>query len=128
MNCTLFHLLHARLEATDICSYNCGHLIEAAVIHSLGPDQRLIKVMERYVELLMSTFGPDQQQLHGYPGHPEIELALIRLFKATDEPSYLRLARYFLEERGKPNPHFYDVEARVRGDTPGERRRERAWW
>lgn len=35
-----------------------------------------------------SVFGPDESKLHGYPGHPEIELALMRLYEVTEEPRY----------------------------------------
>jgi DUF1680 family protein len=45
----------------------------------------------------------------GYPGHPEIELALMRLYEITREPRYQALARFFVEERGQ-QPHYYDIE------------------
>ncbi|MBB4370724.1 DUF1680 family protein [Bradyrhizobium sp. cir1] len=47
--------------------------------------------------------------MHGYDGHPEIELALARLYEATKEQRYLTLANYFVEQRGT-EPHFYDIE------------------
>lgn len=80
----------------------------------------------------MKTFGPGKHQKHGYPGHPEIELSLIRLYKATGKKKYLDLAKYFIEERGQLNPHYYDVEARERGERPNERPgawpERRAYW
>ena len=78
----------------------------------------------RYVDLINQTFGGGNGQLHGYPGHPEIELALIRLYKRTKNQEYLKLARYFLEERGNPKgmdgEHYYDWEAQKRGEGEHE--------
>ena len=75
--------------------------------------------MQKYADFLCQMFGSDANQLHGYPGHPEIELALIRLYDRTDVRRYLDLARYFLTERGNPTGcqgrHFYDVELERRG-------------
>ena len=62
-------------------------------------------------------FGPGPEQKHGYPGHEEIELALFKLYRATGEKRYLELARYFVDERGQ-QPHYYDIEARARGEDP----------
>lgn len=71
------------------------------------------------------TFGPGSEQKHGYPGHPEIELALLRLFEKTRDHRHFDLARYFVEERGNPKGqdgrHYYDVEAEARGDREHER-------
>lgn len=58
--------------------------------------------------------------MHGYPGHPELELALLRLYERTKEPKHLELAKYFVSERGNAKGvegrHFYDWEADQRGD------------
>lgn len=60
-------------------------------------------------------------QKHGYPGHPEIELALLRLYEKTRNPKHLALGKYFIEERGSPDGqdggHFYDVESELRGES-----------
>ena len=74
----------------------------------------------KYVDLLSATFGPGPAQKHGYPGHPEVELALLRLYEKTGDKKHLDLARYFIEERGNPKgqygQHYYDVEAEARGE------------
>ncbi|KAF4635329.1 hypothetical protein G7Y89_g2771 [Cudoniella acicularis] len=104
--------------------YNAGHLIEAALAHfqCYGHDL-LMEPILKYVDLLCKTFGPKGK--HGYPGHPEIELALLRLYKVTQNPQHLTLAEYFLDERGNPTGedgrHYYDVEAEARGDRENER-------
>lgn len=77
------------------------------------------------MQLLHKTFGRGQNQIHGYPGHPEIELALLRLYNITNDPKHLELARYFITERGNPTGadgrHFYTVEAEKRGERETER-------
>ncbi|GAB7354277.1 hypothetical protein MBLNU459_g4803t2 [Dothideomycetes sp. NU459] len=106
--------------------YNAGHLIEAAIAHNqlYGNDQLLGPII-KYVDLLHHTFGPGNHQIHGYPGHPEIELALLRLYETTKDPRHLKLAEYFLDERGNPKGvdgrHFYTVEAEKRGERAQER-------
>jgi len=59
---------------------------------------RLLNIARRFADLIDLTFGKDKQR--GYPGHPEIELALIRLYEVTGEERYLSLAGYFVNERG----------------------------
>ncbi|KAK3640634.1 hypothetical protein LTR56_003697 [Elasticomyces elasticus] len=106
--------------------YNAGHLIEAALAHrSLFKNDLLLGPLRKYADLLCAVFGPGMAQIHGYPGHPEIELALLRLFEHTKEERYRSLAKYFLIERGNPTGcqgrHFYDVEAERRGADPQRR-------
>ncbi|RYO96658.1 hypothetical protein DL765_011520 [Monosporascus sp. GIB2] len=106
--------------------YNAGHLIEAALAHSkYYKTDFLIEVAEKYVRYIRSVIGPEEGRLHAYPGHPEVELALLRLHAATGSADALQLARYFVEERGNPTgqdgEHFYDWEARRRGDSPWKR-------
>jgi uncharacterized protein len=57
------------------------------------------------------------EQLHGYPGHEELELALMRLYRLTNAPEHLELARYFVEERGqrRDGVHYYESEAKQNG-------------
>lgn len=97
--------------------YCAGHMIEAGVAWFQGTGKRnLLDVVCRLADHIDSVFGPGETQLHGYPGHPEIELALMRLYDVTEEPRYLNLVRYFIEERGT-QPHFYDIEYEKRGKT-----------
>ena len=102
--------------------YNAGHLIEAALAHSdYYKNDLLLQPMLKYVAYIRKTFGPAPDQLHGYPGHPEIELALLRLYSATGSQDAYELARFFLEERGKPGgqegKHYYDWEREQRGES-----------
>lgn len=98
--------------------YCAGHLIEAAVAHNEATGERqFLDVVCRYVDLIESLFGNADGQMQGYPGHQELELALIRLYEVTDEVRYLELAQYFIDQRGQ-QPHYYDQEAVARGDKP----------
>jgi len=85
--------------------YNSGHLYEAAVAHFLATGKRtLLDVAIRNADLVRRTFGPDGRR--AAPGHEEIELALVRLYRTTGEVSYLDLAKFFLDRRGRP----HDIE------------------
>jgi hypothetical protein len=98
--------------------YCAGHLIEAAVAHAqaTGKDN-LLKIMTRYADHIDRRFGPGTNQARGYCGHEEIELALVKLYRLTGERRYLKLACFFIDERGR-QPHYFDIEARARGDDP----------
>lgn len=100
--------------------YCAGHLMEAAVayFHSTG-KRTLLDVLCRYADHIDRHFGPNDGQLRGYCGHEEIELALVRLFRATGERRYLNLAKYFIDERGR-QPHYFDQEAAARGADPAQ--------
>lgn len=79
--------------------YCAGHLIEAAVAYYQATKKdKLLYIARRFADLIVDTFGEDKQS--GYPGHPEIELALIRLNKVTGEDRYLSLAEYLINVRG----------------------------
>ncbi len=98
--------------------YCAGHWMEAAVAHAEATgDRKLLDALCRYADHIDATFGRGPGKLAGYPGHPEIELALVRLYRATGNDRYLRLATYFVDERGT-QPHYYDIEARARGEDP----------
>jgi len=100
--------------------YNAGHLIEGAVAYHKATGKRtLLDVLSRFADHIDAQFGPHEGQRHGYCGHPEIELALVKLYHATGEERYLNLSRYFIEERGK-QPSYFDMEARERGEDPAD--------
>jgi len=77
-----------------------GSLFEAAVAHNQATGKRsLLEIALRLADHLDSTFGPGKQA--GIPGHEEVELALVRLYRLTGEKRYLRLAQYFVDSRGQ---------------------------
>ncbi|MCC7494078.1 MAG: glycoside hydrolase family 127 protein [Fimbriimonadaceae bacterium] len=98
--------------------YCAGHLMEAAVAHFTATgDRRLLDCLARYADYIGTVFGRGEGQRRGYCGHEEVELALIKLFRATGEPRYRDLAAYFIDERGA-QPHYFDLEAAERDQKP----------
>jgi DUF1680 family protein len=100
--------------------YCLGHMIEAAVAHHRATAKRnLLDIVLRQLDLVTRLLGPGEGQKRGYCGHPEIELALIKLYRLTGDRRHLELASYFVDERGR-QPHYFDVEARARGSDPAD--------
>ncbi|MGF7430879.1 glycoside hydrolase family 127 protein [Thermoanaerobacterium thermosaccharolyticum] len=97
--------------------YCAGHLIEAAVAYyEATGKKKLLDVACRFADHIDSVFGPEPHKKKGYPGHEEIELALVKLYRVTNEKRYLNLSRYFIDERGK-RPLYFEVETQKRGNT-----------
>jgi hypothetical protein len=99
--------------------YNAGHLYEAAVAHFQATGKRaLLDVAIRSADLVVRTFGSGARR--DVPGHQEIELALVKLFRVTGNVRYLETARFFLEERGRPRTHpRYPPGSLPPGSPPG---------
>jgi uncharacterized protein len=99
--------------------YNAGHLLEGAVAYfQTTGRRRLLDIMERYLDHIRSQFGTEPGKRRGYCGHPEIEMALVKLYRVTGDPKALALASYFVDERGA-SPQYFDEEAKARGEAPG---------
>jgi len=99
--------------------YVAGHLMEAAVAYYRATGKReFLDIMRRNADHIDSVFGPEEGKKHGYPGHQVTEMALAKLYEATGEERYLRLAKYFLDQRGA-KPHYFELEAAERGE-PGD--------
>jgi hypothetical protein len=89
--------------------YNMGHLYEAAVAHHAATGKRsLLNIALKNAELLCETFGPDR--IHTVPGHQVIEIGLAKLYLVTGQRKYLDLAKFFLDERGKPKGESYNQD------------------
>ncbi|MGI5893292.1 MAG: glycoside hydrolase family 127 protein [Candidatus Merdivicinus sp.] len=96
--------------------YCLGHMIEAAAAYYQATGKtKLLDVVCRYIDCIDQIFGPEEGKLHGYPGHEVIEMALIRLYGITKDPKHLRLARYFIDERGKSPSYFAEEYERNNG-------------
>jgi len=81
--------------------YCAGHLIQAAVaMRRTAGDERLFALATRMADLVCRTFGKGEGQREGIPGHPEIETALVELYRETGEAQYLATASYFVDSRG----------------------------
>jgi DUF1680 family protein len=79
--------------------YCLGHLIEAAVSHyETTAETKLLSIAQKAADLLVKEFADSPPEYTD--GHEEIEIALIKLWKATDRIEYLALAKAFVERRG----------------------------
>ncbi len=91
--------------------YCCGHLTEAAVAHwEATGSTKFLDAMSRYADYVASVFGHGEGQIAGYPGHEELELALVKLYRATKNRKYLELSKYFVDERGQSPNYFSEKE------------------
>lgn len=80
--------------------YNVGHMYEAAVAHYLATGKRsFLDIAIKNADLVDRVFGPGKK--YAICGHPEIELALVKLFRVTSERRYLDLARFFIDQHGR---------------------------
>lgn len=80
--------------------YDQGHMIEAAVAHYSATGQRnFLDVAINSADLICRTFGPEG--IHDFPGHEEIEIALVKLYRVTGDRKYLDEAAFFINERGQ---------------------------
>ncbi len=85
--------------AQDHELYCAGHLIQAGVAQARGRgDDRLLTVARRFADLIHDVFPRSGRP--GTPGHPEVEMAMVELYRETGERRYLEVAEYFVEQRG----------------------------
>lgn len=93
--------------------YCLGHLIEGAVSYyqATGKD-KLLRAACRFADYVADFFGTADGQCKGYPGHEIAEMALVRLYEVTKDEKYLRLSRFFIDERGQEPNYFVEEERR----------------
>ena len=97
--------------------YCAGHMLEAAVAYFTATGKStLLDIMTRNIEHIFNKFGNEEGNLRGYPGHQELELALVKLYRLTNDERHLKLCEYFLRERGA-KPYYFDIEWEKRGKT-----------
>lgn len=88
--------------------YCAGHLFQAATAHYLGTGKRtLLEIACKFANHIDRIFGPGKRD--GMPGHEEIELALVDLYRVTGEARYLNLAQFFIDQRGR-RPSVFERE------------------
>lgn len=95
--------------------YCMGHLIEAAVAYkrATGKD-RFLRLMCDYADYADRCFRTERTAAFTTPGHPEVELALVKLYRETGEERYLELARFFIDQKGL-DPAERDLYLTARG-------------
>ena len=89
--------------------YNLGHLIEAAIAYDQATNKKvLLNVIKKYLEFVDEHFIKNNDVNFVTPGHEEIELALLRLYKYTGDKKYFNMASFFLEKRGANEKDYYE--------------------
>lgn len=96
-------------------AYCLGHMLEAAIAYAQATGkQALLQCAIRGVKQMMTVFGPGKR--HWVCGHQELELALVRLYRYTDEKVYLDFAKWLIEQRG--HGHFDSERQRTTHHFP----------
>ena len=94
--------------------YCAGHLLEAAIAYRDATGKgKFLALMTDYIDLIYKVFYVDKSAAFTSPGHEEIELALVKLYRATQDRKYLDLALYFVEQRG--TVAYEDGHGMIRG-------------
>lgn len=111
---------------TNLCVmhelYCAGHMFEAAVAYAQATGKtKFVEVARRMADHIDSVFGPGKRV--GWPGHQEIELALVKLYRYTGEQRYARLAQHFVDVRGTTrlenfeHPEYMQAHKPIREQT-----------
>ncbi len=92
--------------------YDAGHLYEAGVAYYQATGKRtLLDVCLKNAELLWKDFGDGQRRLA--PGHQIVEMGLVKLYRVTGDPRWLKLAQIFLDARGPGGPEYNQLHKLV---------------
>ncbi|MBQ6697891.1 MAG: glycoside hydrolase family 127 protein [Oscillospiraceae bacterium] len=88
--------------------YCLGHFIEAAIAYknATGKD-KLLRLMQKYADYVVRVFLEEKSAGFFTPGHQEAELAFVKLYRETGDNRYLKLASYFIEERGRHDEKMF---------------------
>jgi DUF1680 family protein len=104
-----------RWEKTHILShelYNLGHMYEAAVAHYRATGKRnFLDIAIKSADLVDREFG--WGKIENYPGHQEIEIGLVKLYRVTGDERYLNLAKFFLDVRGPDGEKYNQAHQKV---------------
>lgn len=91
--------------------YTAGHMIEAAVAYYEATGKnKFLHVVCKFADYMYTVFGKEEGKIHGYPGHPEVELALVKLYRVTKMTKYLELADFFVRTRGERPCYFLNED------------------
>jgi DUF1680 family protein len=102
---THFSAAEAGARWTNVAGMNefyvAGHLFSAAVAHArVFGSSRFLRIARRMADHMVTTFGPQPDQLHAIDSHPGVETALVELARETGEDRYVELADFLLSLRG----------------------------
>lgn len=92
--------------------YCLGHMVEAAVAYYKATGKRkFLDVAIAYADCAAEHLGTEEGKIPGYPGHEVAEMALVALYEVTGEERHLKLAKYFIDQRGQ-EPLFFNEECK----------------
>jgi DUF1680 family protein len=92
--------------------YNVGHMYEAAVAHYQATGKKsFLSIALKNADLVYNDFG--WGKVENYPGHQEIEIGLVKLYRVTGDRRYLELAKFFLDVRGPDGWAYNQAHERV---------------
>lgn len=125
-----FEIENRFTKRTEHELYCAGHIIEAGIAYyeCTGKDD-LLNLAIRYADLIYKLFYVEKSTAFKAPGHEEIELALYKLYKTTNEKKYLDLAKYFIDNRanetnygwaGNVNTHYGQDHLPIREQKTAE--------
>ncbi len=96
--------------------YCLGHMVEAAVAYYKATGKRrFLDIAAGYVNCAYEHLGLEEGKIPGYPGHEVAEMALCALYDITRDQRHLKLAQYFIDQRGQ-KPLFFDLECQKNGN------------
>lgn len=97
--------------------YCLGHMTEAAVAYYYATGKRkFLDTAIGYANCAYENLGTEEGKIPGYPGHEVAEMALIGLYGITKNEKHLKLAKYFIDQRGQA-PLFFDEECKKNGNV-----------
>lgn len=90
--------------------YCLGHMTEAAVAYYKATGKRkFLDTAVKFIDCVDANIGPEEGKFPGYPGHEVLEMALVALYEVTKDEKHLKLAKYFVDQRGQA-PLYFKVE------------------
>ena len=91
-------------DRTEHELYCAGHFMEAAAAYYEATGKKaLLDAMCKYADYIEKCFVTEKSAKFITPGHPEIELALVKLYEITGEKRYLELSKFFVDNHGNPD-------------------------
>ena len=77
-----------------------GFLQAAVTYYEATGSRKLLDVAIEIADDIDSVFGPGRR--HDISNHEGVKMGLVKLYRATGNDRYLKLAKFFLDERGNP--------------------------
>ncbi len=105
----------ARLRFTDLPhsheDYCLGHLLQAGIAYYRATgSRRLLAAGIRFADYVVDNFGPAKRPF--VTGHPELEMALVELYRTTGQTKYLDFTRYLLSGVERDRLKLKDADMR----------------